>query len=118
MIPVDHLHGVQEGRRWAALGKHLCGAATDFSLRCCFASGRGQASSIQEAGQYNAGAAATGRPGQQQGKGFQGLAIAPCCHHRCSWEVSNADRAATCLLTCLLSAPPCSQEWLLSGMAS
>ena len=24
-----------EGRSWVAAGKHLCGAATDFTLRCC-----------------------------------------------------------------------------------
>ena len=25
----------EEGRSWVAVGKHLCGAATDFTLRCC-----------------------------------------------------------------------------------
>ena len=24
-----------EERSWLAVGKHLCGAATDFTLRCC-----------------------------------------------------------------------------------
>jgi len=42
-----------------AVAKHLCGVATDYTLRCI----------------ADAGVAA-----------FDGIAIATCCHHRCTWE--------------------------------
>lgn len=49
---------------WLAYGKHLCGSATDFTLRCC------------------ANFAKSG----QKGAGSVGYAIATCCHHLCSWD--------------------------------
>ena len=42
-------------------GKHLCGSATDFGIRCLLAG----------AGRYS---------------GRCRVAIAPCCHHLCSWS--------------------------------
>lgn len=50
------------GQPWAAFGKHLCGAATDFTLRCA-----------QQNLQHSTGV-------------LRGLAIATCCHHRCTWQ--------------------------------
>lgn len=52
---------------WVVMGKHLCGAATDFALRACLHT-----------------LAAQQQPQQQQSQQFelQGLAIASCCHHR------------------------------------
>lgn len=46
-----------------AVGKHLCGAATDLSLRCIV---KGNSSSVN-----------------QSTKGFS---IALCCHHKCDWR--------------------------------
>jgi tRNA:m4X modification enzyme len=51
--------------RWAALGKHLCGAAADLALRCC---------------------ARAAAPGGGGAPGLVGLAVATCCHHRCAWR--------------------------------
>lgn len=54
-------------RPWLAVGKHLCGPATDFTLRCCIRH--------LEA------------PGSGKGScGCIGLAVATCCHHRCTWK--------------------------------
>ncbi|KAF7804962.1 tRNA:m(4)X modification enzyme TRM13-like protein isoform X1 [Senna tora] len=53
-----------EGVPFLAIGKHLCGAATDLALRCCFPENNER---------YNA-------------KNFGGLAIATCCHHLCQWK--------------------------------
>ncbi|KAI8817049.1 methyltransferase TRM13-domain-containing protein [Fimicolochytrium jonesii] len=47
-----------------AISKHLCGAATDLTLRCL--------SSFESATKSN-----------QQ---LKGMVIALCCHHNCSWE--------------------------------
>ena len=97
---------------WVALGKHLCGAATDFTLRCCgrelqrqsVGSG-GEAAGAAVAGaeaagggapaaaeQGTAGAAAAGGGAAAAAAaavprgGLRGLAVATCCHHRCSWR--------------------------------
>ncbi|KAL2626990.1 hypothetical protein AAZV13_07G144800 [Glycine max] len=62
---VESLQGVP----YLATGKHLCGAATDLTLRCCFPEYREDSS-----GQYTANSK------------FGGLAIATCCHHLCQWK--------------------------------
>lgn len=46
-----------------AVGKHLCGAATDLSLRCII---KGNSSSVNQA--------------------TKGFSIALCCHHKCDWR--------------------------------
>lgn len=51
----------KENQEWIGYGKHLCGAATDFAL----------VASLQTA------------PGVLPAKG---IAIATCCHHRCTWN--------------------------------
>ena len=126
-------HGLGPGAPWVAYGKHLCGAATDFALRCCSRavatgssarpSSPGQSSRASLAGQAQAaasdGASATAaqetpdRPNKVVADGssacpaaqgaehgavadtslpllepgrLQGLAIAVCCHHRCTWR--------------------------------
>jgi hypothetical protein len=147
------VEGLQGGRApWVAIGKHLCGAATDFTLRCCArehsrrsvgtaavrpahqqqqqqqspAEERqrgGAAAGAPEAAATAAGAigaaaaqaataepvlapeaaaaaaaaaavAALGEPpggpaGASEGVAagsLRGLAVATCCHHRCSWR--------------------------------
>ena len=153
-------------RAWVAIGKHLCGAATDFTLRCCVQASHGIHDGLAaQPGEWPSGTAAsnqakdlqpnsaagaqlgdiqplassdahsalvstervqtacpvlllkgghpstdemkdTSRPsqgsqgesqaakdgltaGESSGIGvsrLKGLAIAPCCHHRCCWE--------------------------------
>jgi Methyltransferase TRM13 len=131
---------------WVAIGKHLCGAATDFTLRCCLqtqhgscgvveheegmrSSGAGrQPSAVEhEEGMRSSGAGRqpsaveqdTGASSEEAGRGWpaaaaqrgataaglhekpaardasppdtaagglRGIAVAPCCHHRCQWR--------------------------------
>ncbi|EPS62892.1 hypothetical protein M569_11896, partial [Genlisea aurea] len=58
---VESLHNLQ----YIATGKHLCGPATDLSLRCCLRRAR------------SAGAGT---------RNLRGLAFATCCHHLCQWK--------------------------------
>lgn len=55
---------------WLAVGKHLCGAATDFTLRCCHRH------------LPSRGLESTSPPVPR----CVGVAIATCCHHRCTWQ--------------------------------
>lgn len=94
--------GLQGGAApWVAFGKHLCGAATDFTLRSCARERRRQLSqpaqqaAAEAAAGEAAGAAENGAaalpPNPRSGPipssgGVRGLAVATCCHHRCSWR--------------------------------
>ncbi|KAI4331888.1 hypothetical protein L6164_016838 [Bauhinia variegata] len=62
---VESLKGVS----FLAIGKHLCGPATDLTMRCCFPEYRKDNNEHYNANKY-----------------FQGLAIATCCHHLCQWK--------------------------------
>ncbi|KAG1693683.1 hypothetical protein DVH05_023085 [Phytophthora capsici] len=76
-IDIRHLNfaGMQEIRNKpvVCMSKHLCGVATDLSLRAV-------AQTLPELNTENAvvSTAVSSR--------FQGLAIALCCHHVCKWE--------------------------------
>uniref|UniRef100_A0A0E0KL58 tRNA:m(4)X modification enzyme TRM13 n=1 Tax=Oryza punctata TaxID=4537 RepID=A0A0E0KL58_ORYPU len=62
-----NLQGIEalSGLQYLAIGKHLCGPATDITMMCC----------LHE--QYN----------QEYGKSnLCGLALATCCHHLCQWN--------------------------------
>ncbi|XP_062214076.1 tRNA:m(4)X modification enzyme TRM13 [Phragmites australis] len=66
-----NLHGIEElsGLQYLAIGKHLCGPATDMTMMCC----------LHE--QYD--------PTEEKHYGkhhLQGLALATCCHHLCQWK--------------------------------
>ncbi|KAL3648151.1 hypothetical protein CASFOL_009119 [Castilleja foliolosa] len=63
---VESLQGVG----YMAIGKHLCGPATDVTLRCCI----GQQSNEKTTSQFRASCK------------LKGLAIATCCHHLCQWK--------------------------------
>ncbi|KAM7276817.1 hypothetical protein ACFE04_018683 [Oxalis oulophora] len=72
-----NLNGVESlrGVPFLAIGKHLCGPATDLTLRCC----------LKE--QYN-----LYNNKQSSGNSYlKGLAVATCCHHLCQWKhyISN-----------------------------
>jgi tRNA:m4X modification enzyme len=53
---------------WVAHGKHLCGAATDLTLRCVLRHLK------------------TNKEEDKAMPRVMGLAVATCCHHRCCWE--------------------------------
>ncbi|XP_015871568.3 uncharacterized protein LOC107408669 [Ziziphus jujuba] len=63
---VESLRGVP----YLAIGKHLCGPATDLTLRCCLMEHDNQNSVAQHSVNPN----------------LKGLAIATCCHHLCQWK--------------------------------
>jgi tRNA:m4X modification enzyme len=55
-----------QGKRIVAVSKHLCGGATDLALRA-----------VKIASTPGEGATAID---------VHGIAIATCCHHRCTWD--------------------------------
>ncbi|XP_050378772.1 uncharacterized protein LOC126796045 [Argentina anserina] len=57
------------GGPYVAIGKHLCGPATDLTLRCCLGE---QSNQSNGQGSVN--------------PNLRGLAIATCCHHLCQWK--------------------------------
>lgn len=60
-LDLDKLDAAQVADNIVAVGKHLCGGATDVTLRCLI-------------------------NGNQTRKSVRGFVIALCCHHRCSWR--------------------------------
>lgn len=64
---VESLRGVP----YLAIGKHLCGPATDLTLRCCLMT--------QPCDQEKV-------PVSRVNINLRGLAIATCCHHLCQWK--------------------------------
>lgn len=58
---------IQKSNGIVGIGKHLCGAATDFAIQCSI--------------NGNRAAAETGN-----GPNTMALIIALCCHHRCEWK--------------------------------
>lgn len=63
--------------KWVGCGKHLCGAATDYTIRACLA----WLESKPKQSELNA----------ENGKccdnsRMQGFSVATCCHHRCNWR--------------------------------
>ncbi|KAL6636586.1 hypothetical protein ACP70R_024158 [Stipagrostis hirtigluma subsp. patula] len=66
-----NLHGIEalRGLQYLAIGKHLCGPATDMTMMCCL---HEQYDLTEE--KHNAK------------HHLQGLALATCCHHLCQWK--------------------------------
>jgi tRNA:m4X modification enzyme len=77
-IDIRHLNfaGMQEivNKPVVCMSKHLCGVATDLSLRAI-------AQTLPESSSGKAEGSPT-----SVSSNFQGLAIALCCHHVCAWE--------------------------------
>ena len=73
--------------RVAAFGKHLCGGATDLSLRALATAFAGQGAEAEEPS-----VAPTTQPNAlplalaPRASELSAIAIATCCHHSCSWE--------------------------------
>ncbi|KAK6937221.1 Methyltransferase TRM13 [Dillenia turbinata] len=66
LYAVESLRGVP----YLAIGKHLCGPATDFTLRCCLKKRHDQDRQLNIPSRVC----------------LRGLAIATCCHHLCQWK--------------------------------
>ncbi|XP_074316010.1 uncharacterized protein LOC141652443 [Silene latifolia] len=66
-----NLNAVQSlrGIPYLAVGKHLCGPATDLTLRCCLGENYDQNSGTEHIRQN-----------------LKGIAVATCCHHLCQWK--------------------------------
>ncbi|KAG9459903.1 hypothetical protein H6P81_004411 [Aristolochia fimbriata] len=65
------LHAVESLKGpFLAIGKHLCGPATDLTLRCCLSEQHSQKGDACHNVDCN----------------LKGLAIATCCHHLCQWK--------------------------------
>ncbi|OWF35563.1 tRNA:m(4)X modification enzyme TRM13-like [Mizuhopecten yessoensis] len=113
-IDIANLHlgrvpSIQENERpVVAVGKHLCGGATDLAVRCVTntlsAEDLGETASVAEP--------ACKRSKPNTSSKFAGMAIALCCHHRCTWETYvGKDFMKTCsfsardfMLMCKLSS--------------
>ena len=81
-------------RTMIGVGKHLCGAVTDYALRsllgsCSRCSKHSQAAvpmSASSAASAQVPALQAGDPPVKPEAWLAGLSIAPCCHFRCSWQ--------------------------------
>ena len=62
-----------------AISKHLCGCATDYTLRCLVKSFDLRSSSSSPPPPSPASTTTTSST-------LRGIAIATCCHHRCTWS--------------------------------
>jgi hypothetical protein len=96
---LERLPQFQRVQRSVAMGKHLCGVATDLTLRCyvrALAAADVDAATVAaaaEADSANAAVAADGADscshvpaGSASGQGVTGgLALALCCHHLCDY---------------------------------
>ncbi|XP_058076902.1 uncharacterized protein LOC131225390 [Magnolia sinica] len=63
---IESLRGVP----YLAIGKHLCGPATDLTLRCCLPERCNENKDVHSSGNCN----------------LKGIALAACCHHLCQWK--------------------------------
>ncbi|CAD5111821.1 DgyrCDS1091 [Dimorphilus gyrociliatus] len=62
-LALDKVESLKNPKKKVAIGKHLCGSATDMMLRCLMEN-------------WLSGT----------GNQFRGLVLALCCHHRCDWK--------------------------------
>lgn len=62
-LVINKVPVIEKSRNYIACGKHLCGAGTDFALRCL----KKSLESIET-------------------PKFRGIVLALCCHHQCEWE--------------------------------
>lgn len=65
---VSKYETIQRSQRMVAMGKHLCGGATDFAIRCIL-----HGNNVVD-------------DGQSSGPKTNSVFIALCCHHRCTWN--------------------------------
>ena len=84
-VVLSSLPGVAASASMALLGKHLCGSATDLSLRAAVTQLR---LSTREGGEGGGGGGEQGMKKESGGEkhSLSGIAVATCCHHCCSWS--------------------------------
>ena len=75
---LEYFNEGSDVKRIVAVSKHLCGAATDLSLRCIVQS------LLEESGENFHIPSHFDAVSSQETK-LRGMLIALCCHHRCSW---------------------------------
>lgn len=78
-------HG-EEPRKLLAIGKHLCGGATDLSLRCLFKSKQNNRSDTTEPAEKKAKKDSLSTTAENIGDSLHGIVFALCCYHRCTWD--------------------------------
>ncbi|XP_013389808.1 tRNA:m(4)X modification enzyme TRM13 homolog [Lingula anatina] len=79
---IDHPRAV------VGMSKHLCGAATDLTLRCMVGSNKCEKECTGDLGHVNKKQKVdeSTKPNEKQENSWiEGIIIALCCHHRCSW---------------------------------
>ncbi|ESP05541.1 hypothetical protein LOTGIDRAFT_102700 [Lottia gigantea] len=74
-----------------AIGKHLCGAATDLALRCLLSHNGQNRHTCPEShnSEFPNKKLKTNNGGsiaQTERRSIKGVVIALCCHHRCTWK--------------------------------
>ncbi|CAG9463823.1 unnamed protein product [Pedinophyceae sp. YPF-701] len=75
-----------DGRRWIGVGKHLCGAATDFALRACVAGRRHDGLAQRRTSDDSGLRHKRQKAGGEVRAPCVGLGVSTCCHHRCTWR--------------------------------
>ncbi|XP_070564543.1 tRNA:m(4)X modification enzyme TRM13 homolog [Ptychodera flava] len=89
-IDIEHLcldkvpRIAESNRPVVAISKHLCGAATDFTLQCLTEtlqhSGKFEDQDYEQSDSHD-----SKRLKRDSSKRLHGIVIALCCHHKCSW---------------------------------
>jgi tRNA:m4X modification enzyme len=99
------LVGFEKSLYSVAFGKHLCGAATDLTLRCCLRSLLKEKEKMNMKDKEDKEETVTGRGSSTSEEedrnsleeelqvqpastlnSLLGLGVATCCHHRCTWQ--------------------------------
>lgn len=87
---LERLPQFQRCERSVAMGKHLCGVATDLTLRCYVRALAAAAAAVPEksceTGHCDEHLAAATRTVDVAGGLRGGVALALCCHHLCEWD--------------------------------
>ncbi|XP_060082028.1 tRNA:m(4)X modification enzyme TRM13 homolog [Ylistrum balloti] len=102
-IDIANLHlgkvpSIQENKRpVVAVGKHLCGGATDLAVRCV--TNTLDTEDVVEIVGEDEPLCKRSKPNTSSR--FAGMSIALCCHHRCTWETYVGK---TFMKTCKFSA--------------
>jgi tRNA:m4X modification enzyme len=73
------------GRRVVAMGKHLCGAATDLALRSLVSAFSSTTNPGDIAGDGTSSPEPSPLPPGSSASTLSAIAIATCCHHACEW---------------------------------
>lgn len=104
---------------WVALGKHLCGAATDFTLRCCASSMQQSSSHLQQ--QRRPSPSQHPQPSIPEGVPSGSSTPGNCCSDHGNSHMQSAEQAQRVALAekqHLVSAEPASNRAEAAGKAA